>query len=153
MDDMILSIDAGGTSVKFALLDRDTLEHVTEEIFYPMPSNGTKEELLQVFAQIFREAKERSQALSRTIVFTAFSVPGPFDCENGISQMQHKWRALKDIPLREAFSRMGVFPQDMAYTFIHDVHAFLVGEKFCGQAAQCNNVAAIIIRTLEEEAI
>lgn len=147
MDDVILSIDAGGTSVKFALLSHDTLEHVTKETFYPMPSAGTKQELLQVFESIFREAKDLSRQLSRKIAFVAFSVPGPFDCENGISQMQHKWRALKDIPLREEFSRMGVFPEDMRYTFIHDVHAFLVGEKFCGRAAACKNAAAIIIGT------
>lgn len=147
MDKVILSIDAGGTSVKYALLSYDSLEHVTGEKFLSMPSRGTKQELLDTFAAIFRDALEQSERLSVRITLAAFSVPGPFDCERGISRMTHKWLALKDVPLREEFARMGILPSDMPCFFIHDVHGFLVGEKFCGEAARCRNVAAIIIGT------
>ena len=133
--------------MKYALLAFDTLQRLTDEKFVPMPKTGARELFLSVFEIAFRDAKEQSRRLSADIAFVALSVPGPFDCENGISQMQHKWPGLKDVPLRQEFARMGVFPEDMAYTFVHDVHGFLVGEKYCGKAAACKNVAAIIIGT------
>lgn len=46
----ILAVDAGGTSIKYSLVSNDTLDQLTEEHFFNMPSSGTKEELMGTFA-------------------------------------------------------------------------------------------------------
>ena len=147
MERVILAVDAGGTSIKYSLLSKDTKTFLTGQKFYDMPSFGTKEELLLTFANVFADAKEQCSARGGEIARAAFSVPGPFDCTAGVSMMTHKWRALKNLPLRHAFQEMGIFSAKTEYTFLHDVHAFLVGEKCFGRAKGYENVMAVIIGT------
>ena len=143
----ILAVDAGGTSIKYSLVSNDTLDQLTEEHFFNMPSSGTKEELMGTFAAVLEGAMEQSRKIDCTIASTAFSVPGPFDCKNGISLMPHKWAAVKGVCLPEEFEKMNILPPHIPTYFLHDVHAFLVGEKFFGAAANHTNTLGIIIGT------
>ena len=142
-----LAVDAGGTSIKYSLVSNDTLDQLTEEHFFNMPSSGTKEELMGTFAAVLEGAMEQSRKIDCTIASTAFSVPGPFDCKNGISLMPHKWAAVKGVCLPEEFEKMNILPPHIPTYFLHDVHAFLVGEKFFGAAANHTNTLGIIIGT------
>lgn len=141
----ILAVDAGGTSIKYSLVSQRDLRQLTEEYFLDMPSMGTREELLASFAAVFDSAAQQSEKIGCTISSAAFSVPGPFDCKNGVSLMPHKWAAIKGVNLPEAFEIMGI-PR-IPYYFLHDVHAFLAGEKFFGTAANYANTLGIIIGT------
>lgn len=58
----ILAVDAGGTSIKYSLVSNDTLDQLTEEHFFNMPSSGTKEELMGTFAA-FSRGQERAGKL------------------------------------------------------------------------------------------
>lgn len=147
MDKVILAVDAGGTSIKYRLLRVKDYAFLTEQKFYDMPSMGTKSEILNVFENMFADAARQCEELGGEIVRGAFSVPGPFDCAAGISRMEHKWMSLKDVPLREVFREMGILPERTEYTFLHDVHAFLVGEKYFGYARNLGNVLGVIIGT------
>lgn len=147
MDKVILAVDAGGTSIKYRLLREEDYAFLTEQKFYGMPSVGTKRELLNVFENMFADAARECEKAGGKIVRAAFSVPGPFDCIAGISRMEHKWVSLKDVPLREMFRETGILPGETEYTFLHDVHAFLVGEKRFGHAGDYGNSLAVIIGT------
>lgn len=147
MDKVVLAVDAGGTSVKYGLLEENTWSFLTGQRFYDMPSIGTSVEFLSVFARMFADAARQCGSLGGEIARVAFCVPGPFDCAAGISRMEHKWPALKDLPLREAFREMDIFPETVEYSFLHDVHAFLAGEKFFGPAKDYGNTLAVIIGT------
>ena len=67
MERVILAVDAGGTSIKYSLLSKDTKTFLTGQKFYDMPSFGTKEELLLTFANVFADAKEQCSALGGEI--------------------------------------------------------------------------------------
>ncbi len=143
----ILAFDAGGTSFKYALLSYESLEFIGKEEFYPVPSFGTTDEMLGLFRRVFTDAIAQSRALSLDISDIAFSVPGPFDCKRGVSLMKHKWPAVKDIPLVDVFRKFGVFADNVRFSFLHDVHSFLLGEKYFGKAAECRKAAGIVIGT------
>lgn len=147
MNKAILSIDAGGQSLKYALVSYDSLEIITVDRFFPVSSFGTKEELLDSFRVLFIDAIEQSRTLDREIVLVSFSVPGPFDCKNGVSQMDHKWPELKGVALRNEFRSFGIFDEQVRFIFVHDVHAFLIGETVKGPAKGSSNVVAVIIGT------
>ena len=101
---VILAVDAGGTSFKYALLNDEDYSIIGKEQFYPISSFGTKEELLGSFFRLFKDAQKQCDELSLTLSRVALSVPGPFDCARGVSLMKHKWLALKDVPLIDVFS-------------------------------------------------
>lgn len=143
----ILAVDAGGGSVKYALLGADCRTRLTPPAFFAIPSFGTKEELLDVFYRLFADAAARCRAGGWQLCCAAFSVPGPFDCENGISRMRHKWPALRDVPLRGAFAGMGLLPPGLPIGFVHDVHAFLLGERLLGRLGPCPCAAAVVLGT------
>lgn len=143
----ILAVDAGGTSIKYSLVSNDDLSQLTEEYFFNMPSAGTKEELLGTFAAVLKSAAEQSEKIGCMIGSAAFSVPGPFDCKKGVSLMPHKWMAIKGICLPAEFEKMNILPSRTPSYFLHDVHAFLVGEKYFGTAANYANTLGIIIGT------
>ncbi len=147
MSKVVLAIDGGGTSIKYRLLRKEDYAFLTEQRFYDMPSIGTKSEILYVFEKIFADAMRQCEEMGAEIVHAAFSVPGPFDCVAGISRMEHKWISLKDVPLRKAFREMGILPETTEYTFLHDVHAFLAGEKHFGDARNYENSLGVIIGT------
>lgn len=62
----ILAVDAGGTSIKYSLVSNDTLDQLTEEHFFNMPSSGTKEELMGTFAAVLEGAMEQSRKIDCT---------------------------------------------------------------------------------------
>ena len=147
MGKVILAVDAGGTSIKYRLLSEGDYAFLTEQKFYDMPSMGTKSEILSVFENMFADAVRQCEEMGGEIVRAAFSVPGPFDCTAGVSRMEHKWKSLKGIPLREAFRKIGILPETTEYTFLLDVYAFLAGEKYFGHAKNYGNSLAVIIGT------
>ena len=146
-DNCILSIDAGGTSFKYNILDFESLDGLGEEVFIPLPVNADKDKMLLLFKDIFNDAINKAKRVGRIISKVAFSVPGPFDCSLGVSHMSHKWPSLKEVPLIDEFSRFHLFDDDMPYSFLHDVHAFLLGEKVFGKARNNNRVAAVVLGT------
>lgn len=127
----MLVLDIGGTFVKYALTD--ARGGILPETVSQTPANagGTYEDFLDTLHTILLWARER-QEVTRACV----SIPGPFDFENGVSAMKHKFPALLGRSLRPPFERMGV-----PVAFVHDSTAFLLGEahdgSLTGRASPC----------------
>lgn len=146
-DRVILAIDAGGTTFKYNILDFCSLSELGAQRFYPISNSLSKDEMLEVFKRIFLDAMKRIGEMKSELSLVAFSVPGPFDCSRGVSLMTHKWLSLKDFDLVKEFRTMDVLPPTVGVSFVHDVHAFLLGEKMCGRALKAKNAAAVVIGT------
>lgn len=112
-----LAIDAGGTFFKYALLDENAT-FLTEIRKVSALEDGDTECIIASYKKIFEEYNDFS--------CVCVSTPGPFDYKNGKSLMQHKFKAIYGIPLRdelEQVSRKKVF-------FLSDSNAFLLGEAY-----------------------
>lgn len=127
----ILAIDAGGTSLKAALIPEQPADFgesgLLDRTFFTLAvnSDGTSEEILNSFRTLGMWGADLAQREKFTIKRVAVCVPGPFDYSRGASLMKHKYQAIYGIPLG---------PQIMegaghAYpiTFMHDSIAFLLG--------------------------
>ena len=140
MKECILAIDAGGTVFKYALVGLEgTL--LTEVFKLPIHSKGTAAEVLQSYDRLITHAKE----LSESIQGIGISTPGPFDYDNGISLMKHKFQSIYGISMRDRIrENCGV---DVPIWFCPDTNAFLAGEYAHGAGNGYRNVIGITIGT------
>jgi glucokinase len=146
MRKMILGIDAGGQSLKFALLDFETLELQGELEFLPLDSNGLAEDILGVFRMAIHKGMAHAQRLSSVVSSVAVSCPGPIDYFQGISLMEHKWRAIKGINIIDDLYAHGL-SREIPVSFCHDAHSMIFGEIATGESGGYNSVGGIIIGT------
>lgn len=146
-DTAVLAIDAGGTYFKSALINREG--EILDDSFQqtPVSSRGTKAGIIMAYEQIIRSALGYAQVYEMNLGGIGISTPGPFDYEQGMSLMTHKFQAIKGVCLRDELYALGVFPDKRSIVFMHDVHAFLKGEHWTGAVQGIDNVAAITLGT------
>jgi glucokinase len=143
---VILAIDAGGTSLKYALVGFDRI-FLSENQAEKIPSFGTRDELLAAFFTIFKKSSELAEGQNSYVVAIGLAVPGPFNISEGISLMRHKWPALYGINLISVFQGSGIFSDNIPVAFISDTHAFMLGEYMRGHARQFRKVTGVILGT------
>ena len=117
MNYMMLVLDIGGTSVKYALADASGSLLPGSVCQRPANADGTFEDFLALLNSILLEARREGPVLQ-----AAVSIPGPFDYAAGVSRMRHKFSALFGRSLRPPFEDAGV-----PVSFLHDSTAFLLG--------------------------
>lgn len=130
-DSCILAIDAGGTSLKGALIPeyRNAADcaALTGRTFFSVAvqSGGTRDDILNTYRILGRKGALLADDAKLSIRRAAVSIPGPFDYANGCSLMKHKYQAVYGIPLgphiQEGIGRA------CPITFLHDSTAFLLG--------------------------
>ena len=132
-DSCIFAADAGGTSLKAALIQNG---QIVDGSFFSLPirSDGSKEEILQAYTALGAAAKTLAGKLHLAITEAAVCIPGPFDYANGCSLMQHKYQSVFQIPLRPWIQEGIGHP--IPITFLHDSSAFLLGA--CQELPDCH---------------
>lgn len=134
MREVILALDAGGTSIKAGIL-RD--EEIIAERSFAFLSEE-REQMLSVFRQALAWGRDYGP------ICLGVACPGPFDFARGVSHMRHKWRGLMDVPLPSVFARE--LP-GVPVRFLHDSTAFLLGEAWQGAARDMENPAGVMLGT------
>ncbi len=143
----VLAIDAGGTYFKSALVAAGGGIIAGSFLQTPASFSGSKAEVIGAYEKVFDASFAFARAHALQITGVGISTPGPFDYAGGISLMDHKFRSIKNLPLREEFARLAYFTEKTPVIFQQDVHAFLVGEHWAGAVRGVANVAAITIGT------
>ena len=117
----MLVLDIGGTFIKYARADEKGC--ILEETVRQIPSEAASyEEFTEILSKVIADG-ERDEKVALACV----SVPGPFDFEQGISLMQHKFRAIYQRSIRTPFEQAGIH-----VSFVHDSTAFMLGEATDG---------------------
>lgn len=112
-------LDVGGTFVK-----------CSDGRSVPINSNGSREEIISSLRAAFGDASA-----------AAVAIPGPFNYDEGIFLMKHKFAAVYG----EKFSDI-VCPEGR-FRFIHDVNAMLLGEMTSGAGVGFGRVALVTLGT------
>ena len=109
----VLSIDAGGTYFKSVLVSSDG--GIIEDSFLQtaVPFAGSKSEIIGAYEKVFVYSFQFARLHRLNIVGIGISTPGPFDYAQGMSLMEHKFRSIKNIPLRDEFARLDCFTGEM----------------------------------------
>ena len=132
-----LLMDIGGSFIKYAAANRKG-ELVPGSVGQ-MEANadGSAEEIFEVIGSIIRLARR-----DRPITGACVSMPGPFDFDNGVSHMKHKFPALYGKSLQFPFTREG-----LAVTFLHDSTAFILGEYHNGVLKGAQSPCCVMLGT------
>ncbi len=140
----VISIDAGGTFFKSAIVSEDA--EIIEGTVMSTPANSSlsAENVKEGYRRTLTEQLKNAAKNGIKISAVAIDTPGPFDYENGISLMEHKFKAIYKIPLRPwIYAITGRIP----VTFIHDSAAFLSGEMWNSPYGEYKNAGGAMIGT------
>ena len=148
MKECIIAIDVGGTSLKWTLIDLDEIDNYISRVCFQrisINSDGTVGDIIKSFTEVIGRALERARALNFEAVGIGISTAGPFDYNNGISLMEHKFGEIYRLNLKEELIKHSELRKDLPIHFMHDVYAFLIGEVNYGVAKGCNCVLGITL--------
>lgn len=123
-DKCILSLDAGGTTIKYALVPSSgqNLQGFGE---IPVDSNGKAEEIEDSYRQAIRTALTKAKEADLVVEGIGVSTPGPFDYPSGTYLMTHKFAAMYGVSIKTVMEQE---VNQIPIRFMHDSHAFLLGE-------------------------
>ncbi len=141
-----LAIDAGGTYFKSALVS-STGALVEAPAFTEVDSDGSAEALLSAYGMIIERARTSLRQQGIRWAGIGVSTPGPFDYARCTSLMTHKFSQLRGLDLRQALRDRFAFLREVPVRFIHDGHAFILGEYWRGAAQGYNRVAGVTLGT------
>ena len=144
---VVIGLDAGGTCFKASLVNvfGEIMSGSSNE--RRVDTNGSRESVLESYADIVRMEKKIAEEKGVSIAGIGISTPGPFHYENAASQMTHKFKNIYGVNLR-AEIRNRCQAGEIPILFLHDSHAFLMGE-YCAndEVGAFQNVAGITLGT------
>jgi glucokinase len=150
----ILVYDVGGSHISAALCaEHDYSLHGISSAPLPTAPEGESHaghfsaaSFGRLIHALGESASKTANIPFETIVGASLAMPGPFDYENGISQMRHKLVGLFGVDLKSGLAaRFGWQPSQMA--FVNDAAAFLLGEAGAGAAKGYSRAIGITLGT------
>ena len=136
----IVALDVGGSSVKSGLVLGDTVDQLKTT---SIDSKGDSETIIATFSDIIN-----SYSALNNIEGIAFSMPGPFDYERGISYMgpgQKKYEAIHGLNLKK--SLLEKIPKTYQISFRDDGESAIVGEALFGAGRPYERLLGITLGT------
>ncbi|SHM29480.1 ROK family protein [Flavobacterium saccharophilum] len=147
-----IGVDIGGSHISSAAVSDGNFKIVPGTYFSgAVDSKASKEIIIKKWAEIINQtiqAIEGGQELNGTIGI-AFSMPGPFQYQNGIAMFEgnDKYEALYNVSVADELSKY-LSEKDVSFRFLNDASCFGVGGALKqGVKAGTNKVIAITLGT------
>ena len=137
----VLGYDVGGSHVSAGLCRLEDLK-VVHVASAPLAGVDTFDEFADLLYRLGTEAAQRETSLAGA----SLAVPFPFDCEAGISLMEHKLTALYRRDLRGALAERFGWNRDQ-FLFLNDAGAYLLGEVGAGAVKGANRAVGLTLGT------
>ncbi|WP_164972589.1 ROK family protein [Lacibacter luteus] len=142
----VAGVDIGGSHITVALIDMADAKVIKSSLLRnKLDSNGTAQEILDVWISTIRQVIEKSEVKVEKI---GFAMPGPFDYANGICLIKgfNKYESLFGMNIREILAETFCLnPENIQ--FRNDAEAFLAGELNGGAGKGFNNAIGITLGT------
>lgn len=139
--EFILSYDVGGSHVTAGLCRLADLE-VLHTAGAPILGINS----FEGFVDLLHRLSGQVSTTEADLCGASLAVPFPFDCEAGISRMQHKLKPLYGRDLRSALAaRFGWQPCQLR--FLNDACAYLLGELAAGSALGASRPVCLTLGT------
>lgn len=140
-DSCVLAIDAGGTTIKAALIVKGPA--LLDFFETPVSESGSASAVFSAFEEAALKGAAHAQSRGLELSGIGVCIPGPFDYASGTSQMVHKYQAIRGLSLRPSLRKA---VPDLPVRFMHDSSAFLLGEMAM-RPKQDKDICAVIIGT------
>lgn len=142
-----ITIDAGGTFLKSAVLDPEGLLLPGSYQSVKSFSEGSKEEILNAYREVVVRGVKYTGDRNAVLKGVGIASPGPFNIYTARPLMRHKFRAIYGMDLRSYFQKLPGVPGTLPIEFVHDANAVLMGEMWKGDARDYQSAAAITMGT------
>ncbi len=137
----VLTFDVGGSHVSAGLCRLPDLE-IIRVASAPLGEVASFEGFVDLLHRLGKEAASAEE----NIAGASLAVPGPFDCDAGVSLMQHKLQPLYGKSLRNALAaKFGWAPDQLR--FLNDACAYLLGEVGAGSVRGAKRAAGLTLGT------
>jgi len=140
-------VDVGGTYLKSAVMRPDGELFPDSSCMTEAHSDGPREEILDAMRSAIAKEKQILEQNGAMLSGIAMTFPGPFNYYKGTSLMEHKFRDLKDVNLKECIANMPGVGGVVPVVFRHDANSLLAGELWRGNAVGFRNAAAVTLGT------
>jgi len=142
-----LLLDIGGTFIKGGIASSD--EVLDEDSFFStlIDSSGSKEDIAKALTEAVGRGYDYASKAGIRIGGIGIAIPGPFDYDNGIPLMKHKFASVFGLPMKDIIRSGGIVPEDVPIMFMHDVASMLSGEMSHGNGMGYKNIALISLGT------
>jgi len=142
-----LVIDVGGTYLKSAILNKEGGVFEGSALMTKSFSEGSKEEILEALKHTILSGLAFITFKKVLLMGIGMTFPGPFDYNKGEPLMDHKFKNIYGVGLREFIRSIpGVF-QQVPIQFKHDANAVMAGELWKGNAQGYENAAVVTLGT------
>ncbi len=141
LDSCVLAMDAGGTTIKAALIVKGPA--LLDFFETPISESGSASAIFGAFEESSFKGAAYAKARGLALRGIGVCIPGPFDYLGGISLMTHKYQAIRGLPLRPSIQSAA---HGLPVRFMHDSSAFLLGEMAM-RPKQEKDICAVIIGT------
>lgn len=139
---VVLALDVGATFVKSGIVEPSGACRELAPV--AIESSGAAAEILDALAAVLRMGM---RAAGPTLAGLGVCIPGPFDYARGVSLMTHKYASLHGLDLGAALRKAVPALDGLPVWFRHDVHAFLVGERWRGQLRGLDSAVGVMLGT------
>jgi glucokinase len=142
-----LALDVGGTFLKSALIS--SKGSILEESFMKVPidSKGTKDAIIGTFIETMLSNLEIAEKYELEVVGIGIGTPGPFNYDDGISLMKHKFKAIYGLNLKHEFMRRLSLEKGFRIRFEVDAWSSLRGEAWLGAAQGYDRTVGVTLGT------
>lgn len=142
MNKCVIALDAGGTFLKSGLFVGKELVEGTLDKEPVNSSSGTVYDVKRSYINIITRMVKKADEKGLLIEKISTDIPAPFDYENGVSYMEHKYASIYGIPLRPWFCEAA---GDVPVRFMHDSAAFIQGAA--ADVPEYSRIAGVMIGT------
>ncbi|WP_028788774.1 ROK family protein [Terrimonas ferruginea] len=146
METIVAGVDIGGSHITVSLVNLASRTVVAGSMHRAgIDAGADKETIIDQWSTVIKECFSKAQVAPCRI---GVAMPGPFDYEQGISQMrdQGKFAALYGENVRQLLAAsVGLEPDNIRFT--NDAACFLQGELFGGVARNHRQVVGITLGT------
>lgn len=140
MDKAVICLGVGGTNVDAALVTEEG-KVVSNVDSVRSPSNEDFNTVIEVFEALVNEVA-KSRDMKTDIIGCSIGMPNPFDYENGISFMRHKFTSLYKRNIKLSLEEALRIP----ICFLNDADAFALG-AYWRQAPQAKRLIGLTLGT------
>jgi len=116
----VIALDVGGTTIDTACVSSDG-ELIGGVRDSGSPAAGTSDEIVRELARVIGAA--RAEAGAAEVIACGIAMPAPFDYPAGVSHMEHKFQAIRGLPLGTLLAAKAGLP----VCFLNDADAFGLG--------------------------
>jgi len=135
-------VDVGGTSVKSALLSNECEIVENSYSIAPIDAGGSSEQIIGTITSVL---EEKLPQIPGELTGIGLCFPGPFDYEQGVSLMKHKFSSIYGTNLRDEVIERLELAQDFPIVFEEDSIAFLKGEAWVGNATGFSRIIGLTL--------